>query len=66
MKSKSLSVPVLLDTEGKAGDLYKANAIPETVVVGKDGVVKKVFVGAGPDTEKQLRDAVDAALKSAR
>jgi len=66
MKSKNLSVPVLLDTEGKAGDEYKANAIPETVVVGKDGVVKEVFIGAGPGTEKELHDAVEKAMKDTK
>jgi thiol-disulfide isomerase/thioredoxin/outer membrane lipoprotein-sorting protein len=66
MKSKNLSVPVLLDSEGKAGDEYKANAIPETVVVGKDGVVKEVFIGAGPGTEKELHEAVEKAMKEAK
>ncbi len=53
MHSKNLTVPVLLDTESKVGDLYDAHAIPETVIVGPDGVISKVFIGAGPDTESQ-------------
>jgi len=66
IKSKNMSLPVLLDGDSKVGQNYKANAIPETVVVGKDGVVRKVFVGAGPTTEKDLREAVDAAMKAAK
>ena len=44
-----LKVPVLLDAEGKVSDAYMANAIPETIVIGKDGVVKKVIVGLNPE-----------------
>jgi thiol-disulfide isomerase/thioredoxin len=58
-----LAFPVLLDTQGKVAMEYKANAIPQTVVVAKDGTVKKVFVGFGPDTEKNLRQVVEEAMK---
>ena len=57
-----LAVPVLLDTEGNVSEKYDANAIPETVVIGKDGKVRKVFVGFSPDTEEQLIAAVKAAM----
>jgi len=56
-----LSLPVLLDTDGATGKKYLASAIPETVVIGKDGVIKKVIVGfGGPEP---LREAVDAEMK---
>lgn len=61
--SKGWTFPVLLDTDGKVAQNYKANAIPETIVVGKDGIVQKVFVGAGPNTEQQLKAAVETAMK---
>ena len=64
MKSKKLTLPVLLDTDSKVGNDYMAQAIPETVVVGKDGVVRAVFVGAGPDTEEKLRAAINAAVRA--
>ena len=66
MKQKGLSVPVLLDSDSAVGQSYKADAIPETVVIGKDGNVRKVLVGAGPDTEQKLREAVEAAQKAAK
>ena len=59
-----LDLPVLLDTTGEVGRSYIANAIPLTVVVGKDGVVKKVFVGAGPDTPKQIEAVIEEELKA--
>jgi len=66
IKSKGLTLPVLLDSDGKVGNKYKADAIPETVVIGKDGTVRKVFVGAGPNTEKSLREAVETAMKASK
>lgn len=62
--STKLTVPVLLDSDGKMGGQYGATAIPETVVVGKDGKVKKVFVGFNPsETPEQLKSAVESAMK---
>ena len=66
MKSKKLSLPALLDSDSKVGQAYKAEAIPQTVVINKDGTVRKVFVGAGPNTERELGEAIDAALKAAK
>ena len=58
---KGWALPVLLDTDGSVGKAYGANAIPETVVIGKDGVVKKVTVGSGQ--EDVIHAAVEKALK---
>jgi peroxiredoxin len=64
IKSKNLTLPVLLDPQAKTGQIYHADAIPLTVVIGKDGSVLKIFNGIGPNTEKELNAAVDAALKA--
>jgi len=55
-----LTIPAVLDSDGKTGAAFGAQAIPETVVVGKDGVVRNVFVGAG--NEQAIAAAADAAL----
>ncbi len=60
VKRKGWSLPILLDLEGTVAKSYKADAIPETVVVGKDGIVKKVFVGGGH--EDGVRAAVEKEL----
>jgi peroxiredoxin len=65
LTSKNFTLPALLDTEGAVAEQYKVQGIPQTVVIGKDGVVRKVFVGAGPDTAKQLKAEVEAAQKAA-
>jgi thiol-disulfide isomerase/thioredoxin len=54
-----LSIPVLMDAEGKVTEKYKVEPLPQTVVIGKDGAVRNVFIGG---TEEQVRKAVDDAL----
>lgn len=58
VEKKKWTLPVLLDSQGDVGKQYGADAIPETVIVGKDGTVKKVFIGAGPDSEEQIKAVV--------
>ena len=59
-----LSLPILLDTEGKYTEPFKANGIPETVVVGKNGKVVTVFVGFdATSTPGALKKVVEAELK---
>jgi thiol-disulfide isomerase/thioredoxin len=61
----NLTMPVLLDdqTTNVSGGKYKVQAIPVTVVIGKDGKIRKIFVGFGEGSEEQLRAAIDAANK---
>lgn len=53
-------IPVLLDEKSEVAKLYGVSGIPQTVVIGKDGKVKKVFVGAG--NEAKIKAVVEAAL----
>jgi len=55
-----LSIPVLLCSDEKIPTAYGVTGIPETVLVGKDGMVKKVIVGV--DESDALRKAVEAEL----
>lgn len=47
---------------GKAMSDYTVSGIPTTVIVGRDGIVKNVFVGFDDSSEKPMDDAVKAAL----
>ncbi len=60
VKRKGWTLPVLLDVDGVVNKAYMAEAIPETVIVGKDGLVKKVFVGGGQ--EEAIKAVVDREL----
>lgn len=62
-KDEKFSLPVVLDPGGEAADVYGVQGIPQTVVIGKDGLVKLVMVGAGGDSDEQLDKAIEAALK---
>ncbi|MBI3735879.1 DUF2092 domain-containing protein [Candidatus Sumerlaeota bacterium] len=59
MKEQKLDVKVGLDLDGAAGTAYRAGSIPETVIIGKDGVVHKVHVGYSPRLKSELRDALN-------
>jgi thiol-disulfide isomerase/thioredoxin/outer membrane lipoprotein-sorting protein len=51
VKSKGWTLPVLLDSDGGVAKKYLVTGIPQTVVVGKDGKIKQVFVGSGHEKE---------------
>jgi peroxiredoxin len=59
MRRLKLTVAVALDREGKVAENYGATSIPYTVVVGPDGKVSRVFIGASPRLAEQLRKAID-------
>jgi peroxiredoxin len=62
LKEKDLKVPVLLDKEGKVAGLYGAEGIPQTVLIGKDGVVQVVHVGLSQDLKSKLTHELDDLL----
>jgi thiol-disulfide isomerase/thioredoxin len=62
MNENKYSFNVLVDEESSLGKQLGVRGIPTTLVVGRDGVVKNVFVGFGPGSEKTLDDAVTKAL----
>jgi thiol-disulfide isomerase/thioredoxin len=57
-----LETQVVLDIDGAAGQRYQANAIPQTVIVDREGVVRHVFVGGGPKLVPQLMGAIESLL----
>lgn len=66
MKKHKLSMPVPIDADGATMQKYAISSIPTTIVVGRDGTVKKVVVGFhGDEGVKDLHAAVEEALKEA-
>jgi len=55
-----LGIPVLLDTDNKVAEAYQVETLPQTVVVGRDGNVVKVFMIPGQDAAiaKTVADAL--------
>ncbi len=63
MERHQLKMPrVALDKDGSIAEKYQAHAIPQTVIIGRDGNVARLFVGGGPHLGDQLRDAIKAVL----
>lgn len=63
LQEQKLSLPVLMDANGKVSGLYMVRGIPQTVVIGKDGNVREVFVGFAPPMAAQIDQAVAEAMK---
>jgi peroxiredoxin len=60
---KKLTFPILLDDgQSNLAEKYGASAIPQTVLIGKDGKVIKVLVGFSSSTEAELRKAIAQAM----
>jgi peroxiredoxin len=60
----SYTFTIPLDDKGAAGKSYMVTGIPTTVIVGRDGVIKSVFIGyGGEESAKQIDEAIEKALK---
>jgi thiol-disulfide isomerase/thioredoxin len=57
-----LDPTVALDREGIVARRYAANAIPQTVIIDRDGKITRVFIGAGPKFGDRLREALQAVM----
>lgn len=60
LEQRSLSLPVLLDSDGSAGALYQVRSIPTMIFIDKTGKVARVVVGSM--SEKALRSAITQLL----
>lgn len=53
--------PVLLDSDGKIGELYRISGIPMTYLVDKNGVIRDGFSILHPDElEKRIKKMIDS------
>jgi len=57
-----ISPMVVLDLDGAVARAYQAQAIPQTVIIDRDGKVKQIIVGGGGTTESKIRDSLDSML----
>jgi len=63
LERHKLQPSVALDLDGAVAEKYAANAIPQTVIIDRDGTVARLYVGGGAHLGDQLRDALNALLK---
>ena len=60
LKDNNYTFTVLMDTTGSTLAAYLVQGIPTTVIIGRDGVIKNVFIGFGGETTAK---AIDAAVE---
>ena len=62
LKTSELEVPVAMDPDGSITQSYRADGIPQTVLIGKDGKVQVVHVGFGEGLAELLSSQVEDLL----
>ena len=63
LMDNKMTFTVPMDSDGAVMKAYLIRGIPTTIIVGRDGVIKNVFIGfGGEESEKAMDDAVAAAL----
>lgn len=63
LAEEPIDAPVVMDADGTASAAYRVEGIPHTVIVGRDGIVQAVHVGASEGMEAKLRKQLDALLE---
>ena len=58
-----VSFPILLDTTEEVGKLYEVAAMPTTVLIDRQGVMREHFFGYKPGDENKYQDAVRALIR---
>jgi peroxiredoxin len=59
LESSSLDLTVVMDPDGAISDLYQVEPIPHTVIIGIDGKVRFVHVGASQNLRAELIRELD-------
>jgi thiol-disulfide isomerase/thioredoxin len=54
-----MKFPVVLDRDGAVAARYAVTAIPQTVLIDRDGKIARLFVGGGKKTADALRKALE-------
>ena len=62
IKRMELTSTVVMDVDGEAGRYYEATAIPQTVIVDRDGKITHVFVGGGSNFLEEFSSAVEEVV----
>ncbi len=64
VKRLGVNATVLLDIDGEVAAAYQAQAIPQTVIIDRNGNVTHLFVGGGSRFVAQFRTALEELVNS--
>jgi thiol-disulfide isomerase/thioredoxin len=62
---RNLSFPILLDHEGLAASLYRLRALPTSIFIDRDGIIRAIVYG-GPMSESAIEIRVKQLLTGGR
>ena len=62
LTTQNLKLPAALDSDGKLGEAYGVEGIPQTVLISKDGIVQAVHVGYAPEMKTTLTKQIEDVL----
>ncbi|HJV64664.1 MAG TPA: TlpA disulfide reductase family protein [Geomonas sp.] len=62
-QKENLTLPALLDTDGKVSRLYGTTGVPETFVVDQKGVILKKVVGSMDWSSPEVLSALDEIIR---
>lgn len=63
-KRLGLSATIALDEDGLVAEKYQATAIPQTVIIDRQGNVTHLFVGGSPRSLTEFTEALSDAVKT--
>lgn len=59
LEKMELNPTVAMDSDGSVSKQYAVQAIPQTVIIDREGVITEILVGASEENEKTLRNTLD-------
>lgn len=62
LERHELNITVALDVDGVAARRYEANAIPQTVIIDREGKIARLYVGGGRNAVEQLKASLTELL----
>lgn len=62
IRAQGIHSRVLLDQEGNVGAMYGAETIPREILIDKQGIIRFVMPGYGPQMASQLRAQISKLL----
>ena len=68
IEEKGYTFPIAYDEKGEIISKYPTDGIPYTLVIGKDGTVKKIYIGAkGAEQQyEEYKSTIDSELQEVR